>query len=1398
MGPTSVPPQGISVPKADEILMLTTVDSKLLVFEGDLAGRKVSILVDSGASAQFISDRLAHELALPLTEKKIGDRVKLANGLTLASSQCTHTRYSIGPFSEKETFHLLTLSSFDLVLGRPWLNRHNPDVDWPNNRITITQGSTRYGIVAGFSKLNHQEPHTVHMLNVTEFVRTVKPDDHVMLVKLRPIGLNWDETATAKVKKPIRSTVPPYRGEVNNSVAAKDSPSGKGPPGLNDSGKTATTKVEGGNPSREESSLSRKEAAECSPGFQGRLQKLLKAYEDVVPSDPDFKFPFPPKRTLDFEIKMIPHGKVPNKAVYKMSPIEQEELRKQLDELIERGFIRPSQSAYGSPVLFVKKKNGALRMCVDYRAINALTVKWKYPIPDINMLLDQLKGARYFTKIDLNQAYYQVRVAEDSKQYTAMLTRWGLWEWNCLSFGLSNAPSHFSRLMMDVFKDLVDVTVLIFLDDILIYSKREEDHLEHVRVVLEKLRQHQLYARALKCDWAMRKVDFLGHIVSAEGISVDPSKIASIQEWPVPKTRTEVLAFKGLAGYYRRFVKNFSDIAGPLSALTSDKVPFVWGDVEQQAFDQLKEALTTAPVLMAPDPRAPYVISTDASGFAIGGVLSQVQEGEERVVSYESRRLNKVERNYPTHDRELLAVMEMLKRWRHYIQNGHRTVIFTDNTATKYILTKPTLMGRQKKWAEQLSEYDVEFQHRAGKLNIAADALSRRSDYSQTINSLEWVPIQEELIEEIGIAIRDDKDYQALLADIAAKTRHDYTVIEGLLYKDTRLVIPTKQIQESLLQLAHDGPLGGHLGRDKTLEKLQRCYHWAHMSHDVQEYCRTCPSCQLNKPSQQKPIGLLQPLPIPGRPWESIGIDFITGLPLTSEGYSVLMTVVDRLSKFLVLVPTTTNFTTEMVASLFLSHVVKRFGFPISIVSDRDPRFVSAFWKELTNLAGIKRKMSSAAHPQTDGVTEQANRTVASMARSYIASRPTEWSNRLSVLEIAYNDSVNASTGYSPYFLCSGTNPILPLSLYAAPTFKAASTADKSVQQYVNRMRADIAFARLAMQRAQARQVHNANRSRRRYVFALGDLVLINEDHFKETSGSNLAQADGSTAKLNAKFRGPFKVIEVISEVSYRVGLPSYMKHTHNAFHASRLRPYLISKEFPARAAAMTVPEPQIREDGEHWEVQALVGHRLFGPKGRHLQVLVQFTGVYEKEWLFALDLGQPPEMDADSYLRILEQYAATSPKGSGPAGRPATASEKKQLSSRLQAELERAREAVVVMVPQLGPDTEPTAAPHPTAQISERERRRVARCNESAARFGGGRERTGAPTKRPDQAPRSVASDWALKKIEFLEPQFVNLKNVAATPEESGVRAQATPSHGIAPAALTRRSKRLASRATG
>ena len=562
------------------------------------------------------------------------------------------------------------------------------------------------------------------------------------------------------------------------------------------------------------------------------------------------------------------------------------------------------------------------------------------------------------------------------------------------------------------------------------------------------------------------------------------------------------------------------------------------------------------------------------------------------------------------------------------------------------------------------------------------------------------------------------------------------------------------------------------------------------MSYDVQEYCRTCGSCQRNKPSQQKPIGLLRPLPIPSRCWESIGIDFVTGLPVTPEGYSVLMTVVDRLSKFMVLIPTVATFDAPTVAKLFMNEVVKRFGFPLSIVSDRDPRFISLFWKQLTTLAGVKRKMSSAAHPQTDGVTEQANRTIAAMARTYIDHSPRDWAQRLPTLEIAYNDSVNASTGYSPYFLCSGTNPILPLSLYAAPTFRTAQTVDKSVQEYIGRMRADVAFARVAMAEAQARQQKYANKSRRHIVFEVGDLVFLSEHHFKETTGSNLAQADGATKKLNALYRGPFKITEVISDVSYRLELPAYMvNHTHNAFHVSRLKPYLTTNAFPARKAREGAEVIQKEMDGDHYEIIKFCGHRLTGKGGQYLQVLVQYKGhAHEKEWQFSEDLCEPPGLDVAYYFELLSKYAASNPRGSGPKGRVPNKDQIQLMKERLRDELKRAELAVkkekVKKKPVFRQDTERTEGftPNPKPKKAKHD------VSVGDAVSKGGRERAHQQSRHKPALTERVQprSTRAARHLST----FGKTKTVDATPQSTDGPTTAAPQPGTANKA-TRRSPR-------
>ncbi|GJW10157.1 reverse transcriptase domain-containing protein [Tanacetum coccineum] len=398
-----------------------------------------------------------------------------------------------------------------------------------------------------------------------------------------------------------------------------------------------------------------------------------------------------------------------------------QELSEQLKELQDKGFIRPSHSPWGAPVLFVKKKDGSMRMCIDYRELNKLTVKNRYPLPRIDDLFDQLQGARYFSKIDLRSGYHQLRVHEDDIPKTAFRTRYGHFEFTVMPFGLTNAPAIFMDLMNRVCKPYLDKFVIVFIDDILIYSKTKEDHKVHLRLMLELLTKEKLYAKFSKCEFWLQEVHFLGHVVNQSGIHVDPSKIEAVKNWKAPTTPSEVRSFLGLAGYYRRFIANFSKIAKPLTSLTQKNQKYEWGEEQEAAFQTLKNNLCDAPVLSLPDGVEDFVVYCDASNQGLGCVLMQ----RDKVIAYASRQLKIHEKNYTTHDLELGAVVFALKTWRHYLY-GTKSVIYTDHKSLQHIFDQKDLNMRQRRWIELFSDYECEIRYHPGKANVVADALSRK------------------------------------------------------------------------------------------------------------------------------------------------------------------------------------------------------------------------------------------------------------------------------------------------------------------------------------------------------------------------------------------------------------------------------------------------------------------------------------------------------------------------------------------------------------------------------------------------------------------------------------------------------------------------------------------------
>ncbi|KAJ0445511.1 putative nucleotidyltransferase, Ribonuclease H [Helianthus annuus] len=445
---------------------------------------------------------------------------------------------------------------------------------------------------------------------------------------------------------------------------------------------------------------------------------VISDYPEVFPEE----LPgLPPDRQVEFSIDIIPGAAPIARAPYRLAPTEMKELRTQLDDLLAKGFVRPSSSPWGAPILFVKKKDGSMRLCIDYRELNKVTIKNRYPLPRIDDLFDQLQGASYFSKIDLRSGYHQLKVKDEDVHKTAFRTRYGHFEFLVMPFGLTNAPAAFMDLMNRVCKPYLDKFVIVFIDDILIYSKSQADHEKHLRCILKLLHQEKLYAKFSKCEFWLREVQFLGHVVSERGIQVDPAKVEAVMNWQEPKTPTEIRSFLGLAGYYRHFIENFSRIVAPLTSLTRKNIKFNWGPKQQEAFDILKQKLSNAPVLTLPEGMEEFVVYCDASHTGMGCVL--MQRG--KVIAYASRQLKVHEKNYTTHDLELGAVVFALKLWRHYLY-GIKFVIYSDHKSLQHLFNQKDLNMRQRRWMETLNDYDCEIRYHPGKANVVADALSRK------------------------------------------------------------------------------------------------------------------------------------------------------------------------------------------------------------------------------------------------------------------------------------------------------------------------------------------------------------------------------------------------------------------------------------------------------------------------------------------------------------------------------------------------------------------------------------------------------------------------------------------------------------------------------------------------
>ncbi|KAE8660305.1 Detected protein of unknown function [Hibiscus syriacus] len=698
-------------------------------------------------------------------------------------------------------------------------------------------------------------------------------------------------------------------------------------------------------------------------------------------------------------------------------------------------------------------------------------------------------------------------IAEGDEPKTACVTRYGSYEYLVMPFGLTNAPATFCTLMNRVLQPFLDRFVVVYLDDIVIYNKTLEEHVEHLKQVFLVLRENELFVKEEKCSFAKTEVPFLGHIIGGGKIWMDRDKVRAIDEWQVPTKVTELRSFLGLANYYRRFVKGYSKIATPLTELLKKDKAWYWGPKCQSAFDEIKLAMISEPVLVLSNHTKPFEVFTDASDVAIGGVL--MQEGHP--VAYESRKLNET--------REEIH----------------------DNVANSYFLTQKKLSPKQARWQEFLAEFDLSLEHKPGKVNSVADALSRRCD-------MEFVSLPTgQMRERIKEGLSHDPIAPSLIELAKGGKTRKFWLDGGLLYvRGHRLYVPQFEgLRKELMRECHDSKWAGYPGIHRTLALIAEHYYWPHMGNDVEAYAKTCLVCQQDKIEQRRPAGLLQPLPIPEKPWESLSMDFIVASKVCPA---------------------------EEAARLFLKYVVKYWGVPKTIISDRDTRFTGRFWKELFKLMGSSLNFSTSVHPQTDGQTERVNALVETYLRHYVSATQRDWPKLLDVAQFSYNLQRSEATNQSPFEIVIGQQPLTPNAVvigYQGPNPTAYQFAKEWQEQH------ELARAFLAKLSG----------------------ILRNPYH----------------KGLVRRYEGPFKVLKRVGTMAYKLELPSTIK-AHSVFHVSLLKPYHQDEEELDRGKSHRAPVG-VKVSYER-EVEAIHAERAVhgvGKRPRH-EYLVQWKGLPESE----------------------------------------------------------------------------------------------------------------------------------------------------------------------------------------
>ncbi|UYV68419.1 hypothetical protein LAZ67_5004277, partial [Cordylochernes scorpioides] len=883
-----------------------------------------------------------------------------------------------------------------------------------------------------------------------------------------------------------------------------------------------------------------------------KLRNLLRNYRDIF----DFRKKEASK-TDNVKHRISTGDHLPTKQrPYRVAPAERQIIQEEVNKMEEIGIIQPSASPWASPVVLVRKKDGSWRFCVDYRRLNKITKKDVYPLPRIDDTLDCLQGARFYSSMDLQSGYWQIDVEESDCEKTAFITPDGLYEFKVMPFGLCNAPATFERMMDGLLKGLRWTVCLCYLDDIVVFSDDFEEHLRRLQLVLGCLRKAGLCLNPGKCRFGAKTITVLGHKVSGDGICLDPEKIRAVRDFPRPKSLKEVRSFLGLSSYYRRFIPNYAHMAQPLNALLKKDSVFSWNIEERHAFEALKSALISEPVLGHFDHSSPTEIHTDASNYGIGAVLVQIQKGKERAIAYASRTLDKAERNYSTTERECLAVIWAIGKFRPYVF-GRQFTIVTDHHSLCWLANLKDPCGRLARWALRLQEFDVTVVHKSGRKHQDADCLSR-SPLNCSEDIEEYIPCIVAL-QNFGREQMKDPDLTKIADKIQQETSNkSFIKINDTLHKknydpmgrEWLLVVP-RHLRPEILRNLHDSPTSGHLGFTKTYDRIRKKFYWPGMYRNVRKYVAHCPDCQRRKRQPQLPPGLLQPIPVPIAAFEKVGMDLLGRFPTSMCGNRWIIVCTDYLTKFAITKALPTSESVE-VAKFFIKDVILKHGAPREVITDRGRNFTSSMIRDLNKHCRIIHRTTTAYHPQTNGLTERLNKTIADILSIYVDVNQKDWDEILPFVTFAYNTAKQESTGFSPFYLVHGREAETPLDLLF-PKFPSEDE-DDFIQTLGSRAEEARQLARIHTMRSQGENKLRYDAHHRNIVYQPGDLVWIYIPVRKV----------GLSEKLMRRYFGPYRVTRKISDVTYEVetfGDQHGRRKTKDIVHICRMKPYLDPEE---------------------------------------------------------------------------------------------------------------------------------------------------------------------------------------------------------------------------------------------